>query len=142
MRRRVLLATMVATFLATGAFAADIQCCLEACGNPVWNSCASGATCTGGFCAPPLGSAIAATTDPCGTGSASSCPATEAGQCADGVNNDVWTGDSETDCADPDCAGDPACPASAPVVGPAALAALVLALAIGGTAILRRRTHG
>ncbi len=36
------------------------------------------------------------------------CPATEAGQCDDGVNNDAYQ-NGDTDCADAACAGDPAC---------------------------------
>lgn len=38
----------------------------------------------------------------------SECPDTEAGQCDDGVNNDAYQ-NSDTDCADAACAGDPAC---------------------------------
>ena len=44
----------------------------------------------------------------CGTGTASDCPTTEAGQCDDGVNNDAWQ-NGLTDCDDPACATDPVC---------------------------------
>jgi hypothetical protein len=115
-------------------------CCEEGCGNPVWISCTASAICTGGFCAPPLGSAIqfdlAAT---CGEGAFANCPATEAGQCADGVNNDAWTGNTLTDCADPACATDPHCKAPAPAMSRTVLMLMLVLLCMSGVAVLRRR---
>jgi len=67
------------------------------------------------------------------------CPTSEAGRCADGVNNDAWL-DDLTDCADPDCANDPACPASAPALSTLGLGALAaLLMGIGGLSVARRR---
>ena len=51
------------------------------------------------------------TGDLCGLLFGSPCPMTEAGQCDDGVDNDA---DGDTDCADADCVGDPACMAVLP----------------------------
>lgn len=119
-------------------WAADgIQCCMEACGNPSWFSCGAGTACTGGYCAPPLGSAIAVSDQPCNT--LTQCPSSEAGQCADGVNNDAYQNDL-TDCADPACFSDPVCARKpAPALSPLALAGAGCLLAAGGIAVLRRR---
>lgn len=113
-------------------------CCIESCGSVPWISCTASDQCTGGVCPGPLGSAIAF--DPsatCGEGAFAGCPPDETGQCADGVNNDAWTGDTLTDCADPDCAGDPACRVGAPAAGPVPLLVLALALTAAGVARLR-----
>ena len=122
---------------------ANAACCIEGCGGePSWTSCTNTSQCTGGVCNSPIGSAIAF--DPnatCGEGVPfSSCPATEVGHCADGVNNDVWTGDLATDCQDPDCALDPACPStSIPVAGGVGLAATAFVLLVMGVVVLRSR---
>jgi len=114
-------------------------CCEEQCGNPVWKSCTANMSCTGGYCAPPLGSALMADENAtCGEGAFSGCPTTEAGQCHDGVNNDAWTGSTLTDCADPACVGDPACPV-APAVSRTVLLLMFVLLCMGGVAVLRRR---
>ena len=63
----------------------------------------------------------------------------EAGQCGDGVNNDVWTGNTLTDCADPACVGDLHCNAPAPAVSRTALVLMFVLLCLSGVAILRRR---
>jgi len=67
------------------------------------------------------------------------CPTTEAGLCADRINNDAWL-DDLTDCADPDCFTDPACPAPAPALSALGLGALAaLLIGIGGLSVVRRR---
>jgi len=115
-------------------------CCMETCGNPAWKSCTANTDCTGGFCAPPLGSAIMASpTGTCGVGAFAACPTTEAGECADGVNNDAWTGNTLTDCVDPACAQDPHCKAPAPAVSKAMLILMFVLLCMSGVAVLRRR---
>jgi hypothetical protein len=116
-------------------------CCIESCGNPPWISCTANADCTGGYCAPPTGSALAYYSDAtCGEGVVSNCPATEAGQCADGVNNDAWTGNTLTDCADPACAGDPHCLAPAPAMSRIGLVVMLVLLCMSGVAVVRRRS--
>jgi hypothetical protein len=119
-------------------------CCIEGCGSttPGWVSCTTTSTCTGGVCPGPIGSAIAF--DPaatCGVGPSpfDTCPATETGQCADGVNNDVWTGDTLTDCADSDCFVDPVCGTRAPAVGVSGFIALFALLTASGLILLRQR---
>jgi hypothetical protein len=58
----------------------------------------------------------------------------EAANCSDGIDND---GDGLIDCGDPDCAGDRACTAPAPVLSwPGLLAAILL---LGGVAAYRLR---
>lgn len=117
-------------------------CCIEGCGSVPWTSCTNTNQCTGGVCPGPLGSAIAFDENgTCGEGMFSSCPPTEVGECADGVNNDEWTGDLATDCADPDCVGDPNCPrvAGVPAAGGFGLAATALALFGIGVWFLRSR---
>jgi len=122
---------------------ARAACCIEGCGGvPIpWVSCGI-LSCTGGDCPSPIGSAIF--TDPnatCGEGPTfSGCPPNEIGQCADGVNNDAWTGDLLTDCNDPDCASDPLCPTeSVPAASGLGLAATAMALLGMGVAALRSR---
>ena len=122
--------------------AARAACCIETCGSVPWISCTADVDCTGGVCPGPIGSAIAADLNAtCGeAGTFSGCPANETGQCADGVNNDAWTGDILTDCADLDCAGDPACPPNvgAPATTLLGLMSLALLLAAAGVNRLRR----
>lgn len=63
----------------------------------------------------------------CTAGREEICPADEAGQCDDGVDNDV---NGQIDCADAACATSLAClPTPAPMLGPVALASLLAALA-------------
>jgi hypothetical protein len=99
--------------------------------------------CTGGVCPGSLGSAIAFDPDAtCGEGTPfSSCPADEVGQCADGVNNDEWTGDIAVDCNDPDCFADPACkgPVGAPLASGTGLA--LLGAVLFGVGIMARRSR-
>jgi hypothetical protein len=114
-----------------------VGCCIEQCANPAWTSCAGG-TCTGGNCLPP-GSDISASTSPCSEVEA--CPKSEAGQCADGVNNDAYQNDL-TDCRDPACFSDPACRPTAPAISQSGLAVTAVLLAAGGIAVLRRRRRG
>lgn len=117
-------------------------CCQEGCGSgpTPWVSCGSPDCPTGGICPGPIGSAIrmdpAAT---CGVGDWASCPASEAGYCADGVNNDAWTGNTLADCADPACAMDPACRVQAPVVSQSNLFVVGLLLLAGGVWMTHRR---
>ena len=139
-------ATGAALLLAMGITvpAADAACCIEGCGGvPIpWTSCGN-PDCTGGVCPSPIGSAIAFDpTATCGEGGFpfSTCPPNEVGQCQDGVNNDAWTGDLLTDCEDPDCASDPACPAHAvPAASGLGLAATAIALLGLGVTLLRSR---
>jgi hypothetical protein len=96
-------------------------------------------------CPGPIGSAIQFDPDAvCGEGSPfSQCPPNEVGQCADGVNNDAWTGDRLTDCRDPDCWGDRACPNQAvPAAGAVGLAVTAAALLAIGVLVLRARIRG
>ncbi len=120
---------------------AGAECCIEGCGTVPWTSCTSTNQCTGGVCPGPLGSAISYDPDGiCGQGNFSSCPPNEVGQCTDGVNNDAWTGDLLTDCEDPDCAADPACPRlGAPAAGGFGLVATAIALLAMGILVLRSR---
>jgi len=139
MRRLAIGAVLLAFILPSRTWAA---CCIEGCGTttPSWTSCTASTTCTGGFC-PGIGAATQSDASAtCGVGSPwSSCPATEAGHCSDGVNNDAWTGDTLTDCADPDCFGDPACVQKVPALSASRIATLVLLLGIAGVAGLQRR---
>ena len=115
-------------------------CCKETCGSVPWTSCTADMSCTGGVCPGPIGSAVYAETGgTCGEGNFTECPLTEAEQCGDGVNNDVWTGNTLTDCADPACVGDPHCNAPAPAVSRTALGLMFVLLCMSGVAILRRR---
>ncbi|HVM97682.1 MAG TPA: hypothetical protein VMT89_14905 [Candidatus Acidoferrales bacterium] len=59
------------------------------------------------------------------------CPTSEAGLCTDGLDNEP---DGLIDCADPDCATDPACTRSTPTMGHSAL--LILVLSLSGIAIV------
>jgi hypothetical protein len=121
---------------------ARAACCIEGCGGTVsWTSCGIN-ECTGGVCDSPIGSAVFFDENAtCGeTGIFSTCPADEVGQCADGVNNDEWTGDTSTDCKDPDCVFDPACPsASVPVAGGFGLAVTAFILLALGVFAVRSR---
>ena len=64
------------------------------------------------------------------------CPSTEAGQCADGVDNDA---NDLTDCADPACFSEPACSLKAPTLSLAGLTLVGLLLVSGGIYLVRRR---
>ena len=114
-------------------------CCIETCGTVPWTSCTADTSCTGGVCPGSIGSAVMTeATGICGEGNFTACPLTEAGQCGDGVNNDVWTGNTLTDCADPACALDPHC-TPAPAVSKTVLGLMFVLLCMSGVAILRRR---
>jgi hypothetical protein len=121
---------------------ARAACCIEGCGGTVsWTSCGIN-ECTGGACDSAIGSAVFFDANAtCGEGSPfASCPPDEVGQCADGVNNDAWTGDRNTDCEDPDCAFDPFCPsASVPAAGGFGIAVTALVLLAFGIFTLRSR---
>jgi hypothetical protein len=135
--------TAACSFLAVLAIAKPSwsACCIESCGTVPWISCTASDSCTGGACPGPLGSAIAFDPDGiCGQGAFVNCPTSEAGQCGDGVNNDAWTGSTATDCADPACSGDPACPrGAAPALSKTALLLMFGLLTWGGLRVLRRR---
>ena len=145
------LGSITALVLAVGLLLrvpAHAACCIEGCGSDTisWTSCTNTSECTGGFCPSPIGSAIQFDpTATCGEGGLpfSTCPPNEVGQCADGVNNDEWTGDLATDCLDPDCALDPACPQhSVPVAGGIGLAATAIGLLVLGVFAVRSRLRG
>ena len=132
---------MMCSFLAVLAIAKPSwsACCSETCGTVPWISCTADLSCTGGACPGPIGSAIMADANAtCGEGAFVNCPRNEAGQCHDGVNNDAWTGNSLTDCADPACAGKPGC-LPAPTLNKAALLLTFGLLTLAGITVLRRR---
>ena len=74
----------------------------------------------------------------CSDLSTTRCPTSEAGYCADGINNDAYRNDL-TDCDDPACATSPSCYHPAPVLSETGLVLVGILLLSGGVWLVRRR---
>jgi hypothetical protein len=147
MRMIVAMAIVGAAMVWTASMACALPpvdaCCKQSCADPAWTACqqfvcVGGAeACRSGYSETEVGG------KPCGEGDSADCPATEIGQCADGVNNDVWTetGERLTDCQDPDCRDDPVCLRGAPALDAGTASLLAALLGLGGVLALRRRAH-
>jgi hypothetical protein len=131
LKRCAVLFAIVFGFVAGGNPAAFGWC--QACGGcpPGVSACAD-ALSDNLSCAPPCANSSMNVNANCADWN---CPATEVGQCNDGLNNDAWV-DDLTDAEDPDCQA-VTTPAPVPAMSAAGVTALVLFLI--GVAVYRLR---
>jgi hypothetical protein len=113
----------------TGSSQCDDFCNVQGCGEATFvggapNTCANG--CDGNF---------GGSTQ---TPKATPTP-TPVEDCGNGVDDDR---DLDIDCDDSDCAGQPNCSAPAPTIAPQYLLMLAVLMALGGLAIIARRSGG